>query len=151
MTMLRIAVAVSPTSSPTPGETTNQGSTGTDLKWLIVLAVVVLAGFVAVYLVSNVKGDGKGFSNLPTFARVYSLLAVVLVAAALAFAEVGDASRSAAYAVLGAVAGYLAGQKNSTTTIVETESAPPPNGDDALGAAGADSGVVRTTTTVEGL
>jgi drug/metabolite transporter superfamily protein YnfA len=118
MTMLGLAVAVSPTSSPTPGEgSTNPGSTGTDLKWLIVLAVVVLVGFVVVYVASNVVGNGNGFRRFPTFARVYSLLAIVFVAAALAFASVSDSSRSAAYAVLGAVAGYLAGQKNTTTTV----------------------------------
>lgn len=107
---------------PTPSPTTSSSATTADdhgLLYLVVLGALVLAGFVVVYLISTLRADASGLAALPTFSRVYSLLAVVFTAAVLAFADVNDSSRSAAYAVLGAVAGYLAGQKNTTTETTE--------------------------------
>ena len=59
-----------------------------------------------------------------TFARLYGLLVVALVAGGLAFAELADDAQTAAFALLGTIAGYLAGARAVANQTVP-ESTPP--------------------------
>lgn len=60
-----------------------------------------------------------------TFARMYGLVLVAVLAVALAFADVQDEARTAAFALLGTIAGYLAGAKTQTQPAAPDGGAPP--------------------------
>jgi hypothetical protein len=58
----------------------------------------------------------KGGKFSATFARVYGLILIATLAAALVFANVDGASKTGAFTLLGTIAGYLAGARPTTTT-----------------------------------
>lgn len=91
---------------------------------ILAFGVVVLAIFSSIYFVRR---------NINvTFARLFGLAVVAVLGVALAFADLTDGARTAAFTLLGAIAGYLAGAKASTHV---TE-----GGDDADGDSGTGAG-----------
>lgn len=73
---------------------------------ILAFGVVVLAIFSSIYFVRR---------NINvTFARLFGLAVVAVLGVALAFTDLTDAARTAAFTLLGAIAGYLAGAKAST-------------------------------------
>lgn len=81
----------------------------------------MLVIFGGVYLlVHRGQGDLKDSSAFATFGRLFSLITVAVLAVLLAFAEVGEEARTAAFAVLGAIAGYLAAATIGKTTATPT-------------------------------
>jgi hypothetical protein len=90
----------SPTAPADPTE-----SLGTSLNVVIWAGFGVLLLFLVAFGVSLYRGHRLSV----TFARVYGLLAVAVVGSWLCFVQLAAETRSAAFALLGAVAGYLAG------------------------------------------
>jgi hypothetical protein len=74
-----------------------------------------------------------------SFGRIYALLALASLAVALAFANIASEAKTAAFTLLGTIAGYLAGAKASETTETTTSGAP--------GDGGGGGQTVRTTST----
>jgi glycerol uptake facilitator-like aquaporin len=76
----------------------------TGALWLGVLALFMLS---LVYVILRLKD--KSFSV--TYARIYALVAIAGLAVALTFSTVVNEARTAAFTLLGTIAGYLAGAK----------------------------------------
>ncbi|MCP3997396.1 MAG: hypothetical protein GY722_20415 [bacterium] len=74
-----------------------------ELIWILAFGVVILLIFTLIYMWR------KGVNV--TFARLYGLIVIAVIASALAFAEVTDEARTAAFTLLGTIAGYLAGAR----------------------------------------
>jgi hypothetical protein len=77
-----------------------------DLVGVLALGALALLIFAVVYL------QDKKLSA--TFARIFALIVVAVLGVGLGFASISDASRTAAFTLLGTVAGYLAGAKTQT-------------------------------------
>ncbi len=88
----------------------------TDMDELV--AVLVFAGLVVLGLVLIRLFSSKKITV--TFARLYGLLAIAALAVVLATTNALTESKSAAFTLLGTVAGYLAGAK--PTTVPNTDS-----------------------------
>ena len=115
-TMTTAAGGESPTTDPgtTSGDGAAQVLGAGDLLWFGIVALVI---FGVVYLVTRlVRPASTKPAAYVTFARLFSLLTVAVLATLLAFAAVGEEARTAAFAVLGTIAGFLAGAKGTTTT-----------------------------------
>jgi len=92
----------------------------TSLGRLLLFGVFALAVFSLIYWFSFNNSLGRRTLNV-TFSRLYGLIAVAVLAVALAFAGVNEQSLTAAFTLLGTIAGYLAGAKatESPTTTVQ--------------------------------
>lgn len=91
---------------------------GTDLLWF---GGVILLVFAIVYVAARLA-PAKGLtgpSSYVTFARLYGLVSVALLAVLLTFSSVADDARTAAFAVLGTIAGYLAGASSTSTKTTQ--------------------------------
>lgn len=136
--------------TPRPSATPSSGTGGesgrsveaasSDLLTMALLAAFFVFVFAAVYLWPRTGKNGAPGrpAMAPTFARVYGLLVVAAFAVTLAFASVGEEGRTAAFTVLGAIAGYLAGAKSTTTT---TKPAGPDTPTDQTGVTVTESGL----------
>lgn len=115
----------SPTTAPsgeTPGGATDTLTAGSiSVAQLLLFAGVVLAVFAVVYVLARLKqAHGlTGAASYATFARLYGLTTVAILAVLLAFSNVAAESLSAAFALLGTIAGYLAGASSPTTTTTQ--------------------------------
>jgi hypothetical protein len=86
-----------------------EASSNEDIWKIIFFGSLIMAGVVVSRL-------GK---ITATYARLYGFLAIATLGVVLAFSETAEAGRSGAFALLGTVAGYLAGARTtagSTTT-----------------------------------
>ncbi len=108
----------------TPGTTPDAAaaSTGGDMRRVLWFAVFALGGFIAVALVTAFTAHVSA-SRFRTMVRGYALLAVAAFGASLAATDLGEATRTAAFTLLGTVAGYLAGAAGTSETPVH-----PPSG-----------------------
>jgi hypothetical protein len=86
--------------------TTTATGINSDLVGVLALGALALVIFAVVYL------QDKKLSA--TFARIFALIVVAVLGVGLGFASISDASRTAAFTLLGTVAGYLAGAKTQT-------------------------------------
>jgi hypothetical protein len=84
------------------------------LLWLVVYSFVVLLVFAGIYVWGRFKYK-TGFNI--TFARIYALVIVATLGVGLAFADVIGDAQTAAFTLLGIIAGYLAGAKPAESTI----------------------------------
>lgn len=121
-----MATAGGESPAPAPGTTTGDGAAqlldASDLLWFGVVALVI---FGVVFLVTRLrKPASKKTAAYVTFARLFSLLTVAILATMLAFATVGEEARTAAFAVLGTIAGFLAGAKGTTTSTTQPGAVP---------------------------
>lgn len=111
-------------TSTAPGGTGSSSSSGTsgtvtlDGTDLLMFGGVVLLIFGVIYVIARLApANGlTGASSFVTFARLYGLVTVAVLAVTIAFAAVADEARTAAFAVLGTIAGYLAGASATSTT-----------------------------------
>ena len=118
--------------------TTLSGGVGTvvngdnDLKWLLWFGVFALGLLILVYLWRR--------SLSANFSKMYGLVLIAILAVSLAFADIGDAAKTAAFTLLGTVAGYLAGAKpqQATTTTTAQGGGDGGGGDGGGGDGGAD-------------
>jgi hypothetical protein len=82
-----------------------------DLHHLLWFSGGILALFVVVVVVTG--GRRASTSRFRSIARIYALLSVAGLGVGLAFASLSDNARTAAFTVLGTIAGYLAGASGS--------------------------------------
>lgn len=94
------------------------------MLWLLLFGTLVLFVFALIYVLHRFWR--RTAFNI-TFSRLYGLLVVAILAVALAFAELSGETQTAAYTLLGTIAGYLAGAK--PTPAVGVPPAPPAEGD----------------------
>lgn len=87
--------------------TTTTTGVNTDLVGVLALGALALIIFAVVYL--------REKQVSATFARIFALIVVAALGVGLGFASISDASRTAAFTLLGTVAGYLAGTKTQTS------------------------------------
>jgi len=133
--MFLMLVQTTTTTTPPSAVAEADGSL-TQLLWF---GAATLGAFAIVYWFSFNKSLGRRTINV-TFSRLYGLITVAVLGVALAFAAVGDESRTAAFTLLGTIAGYLAGAKPSeapTTTVR-------PIGDDGAPSGGGSDGAPPT-------
>lgn len=81
-----------------------------EFVWLLAFGVAVILIAAAVSLI-------KDKASSTTFMRMAGLLSIASIAGALVVLEVEGESLTAAFTVLGTIAGYLAGAKTQTTTV----------------------------------
>ncbi|MDO8151318.1 hypothetical protein [Isoptericola sp. b408] len=109
------APSPSPTESPSPSPSSGAvaGSSGAEaldaLLWFGLIAIIVGC---AIYVLVVWGNKAKGI----TFIRLYALMVVAVLAAILAITNVVNESTAAAFALLGTIAGYLAGKRDETKT-----------------------------------
>ncbi len=108
------------TTTAEPGP--SAASTGS-LDQLLLFGGATLVVFALIYWFSFNKNLGRRTLNV-TFSRLYGLITVAVLGVALAFAAVGEQSRTAAFTLLGTIAGYLAGA-SPTTSPTATAVTPP--------------------------
>ncbi len=89
------------------------GTSNEDFIGIIALGALALVIFTAVYI--------KEKKVSATFARVFALIVVAILAVTLGFANISGTTQTAGFTLLGTIAGYLAG----TRTQVATTSKPP--------------------------
>jgi hypothetical protein len=113
-------LSVPPDSSVPPTTlvtTTTQAGGGGDANqhfWgTAIVGGAALLLFAVVYIIVRFKGTGV---LSVTFARTYALIAVVALGVLLAFSNAANDAKIAAFTLLGTVAGFLAGVKNTSTT-----------------------------------
>lgn len=128
-------------------ETTTAAESASDtaLLWLLIFGGSALLVFAIIYAVQRLLR--RGSFNI-TFARLYGLLAVAILAVGLAFAELGGESKTAAFTLLGTIAGYLAGAKPTETSVGLPPAAADQGADGGSrtrGAPGASDGVQSET------
>ena len=100
-------------------------TTGTDLA-----AVLWFAGALAGLTVFVGVISGRVFaseSRFRTFGRLFALIAVAGLGTALAFSNVSDAAKTAAFTLLGTIAGFLASVTNSSETTSDSGTASKPS------------------------
>jgi hypothetical protein len=141
MMMAGMVVAAGANSSGNTSTTTN---VSWNLVALMVVGVLALGGYTAVYLT---KGRASA-----TFSRIFALIVVAILAVGLGFAGLNDATTTAGYTLLGTIAGYLAGTRTQTAPVNGGDSEQPrgigptgPTGPPGpTGTAGATAGAVET-------
>jgi hypothetical protein len=101
-----MGVSVSDLVAAAAATTTTASGINSDLVGVLALGALALIIFAVVYL------RDKKLSA--TFARIFALIVVAVLGVGLGFATISNASRTAAFTLLGTVAGYLAGAKTQT-------------------------------------
>lgn len=93
-----------------------------DGEGLLWFAGAILVTFAAVYISGRLfKPRGlTGAATFATFSRMYGLIAVAVLAVLLAYTSVPDEARAAAFALLGTIAGFLAGASGPSKTTTTT-------------------------------
>jgi len=77
-------------------------------NYILIIAIVLITGTILFILKSKMK-DGLGPFNL----RALGLTLIAFLVAVLSLADIDTNKLSAAYGILGAIAGYLFGLKDS--------------------------------------
>lgn len=143
--------SITASTGPPAGSAAAPGSYPIELSFLVGLIGLILLGFAAAYLLSpKVGGKHSAIHMSPTFARIYGLLATAGLGTAVAFSSIEEGARNAAYAVLGAIAGYLAGAKTTPASTTTTVSVAAGNGGGNEGIAPPAAGGTTVTTTSPG-
>jgi hypothetical protein len=83
-----------------------------------IIAILVFAGAIVLGLVVVRVFTSKKITV--TFARLYGFLSIAVLGVALAVSNAAGESKTAAFTLLGTVAGYLAGAKPTTVPPEET-------------------------------
>lgn len=85
---------------------------------MTITTMLLLFGGLALVLLAVLQGIRvfKGGKFTTNFSKSYGLIVLATFGVALATATVSDTAKSAAYGLLGTIAGYLAGSKASTST-----------------------------------
>jgi hypothetical protein len=79
------------------------------------LLIAILAFGVLALAVSAVVQVLKGKTFSANFVKLFGLVFIATLAAAIIFADVENEARTGAYTVLGTIAGYLAGSRAQST------------------------------------
>ena len=92
-----------------------------DLELIVAFGLATLLIFTATYFFFD--RAAKGSENPPkrrpfsiTFARLFGLISVAFIGAALTFTDVATEFATSAYTLLGTIAGYLAGASPTSTS-----------------------------------
>ena len=97
---------------------------------IAILSIVIILAFTAVYGFPRRKESGAWVKRhlSPTFARVYGLLSLAVMAVAVALVSKDDKVLTPVFTLFGTIAGYLAGSKAESVPSSAVQAEP---GDDS--------------------
>ncbi len=99
---------------------------GDSLLRLLVFGGAALGVFALIYVLHRFRTKKNTFNI--TFARLYGLLVLAILATGLAFADIKGETLTAAFTLLGTIAGYLAGARPSEAAVRQEEDSSPIKG-----------------------
>lgn len=102
--------------------TTTDSSAGIDLNQTVTGVLIFAGAAVLVFAVVYAFGRWRFKSTLNiTFARLYALMVIATLAVVVTFADVPTEAKTAAFALLGTIAGYLAGARPSEVETTDED------------------------------